>query len=85
MAKGFMRWSCLASREKYEVLKKGIVESFSQQKEFGFIIQDNGIKLPFHSISIQMDGYKVLNVGDRVGFEVEETTFGIEARKVTKL
>ena len=73
------------AREKYEVLKKGIVESYSQQKEFGFIIRDNGIKLPFHSFSIQIDGYKMLNVGDRVGFEVEETTFGPEARKVIRL
>jgi len=66
-------------------LKEGIVESYSQQKEFGFIIQDNGMKLPFHSSSIQMDGYKMLNVGDRVGFQVEETFSGPEARKVIKL
>jgi len=66
-------------------LKKGIVESFSQQKEFGFIIQDDGTKLPFYRSSIQMDGYKMINVGDRVGFEVKETTTGPEARTVIKL
>lgn len=66
-------------------MAKGTVDSYSEQKSFGFIIQDDGGKVLFHSSSIQMDGYKMLKGGDRVSFAVEETITWPEAKKVIKL
>ena len=64
---------------------KGIVDSYSQQKGFGFIIQDDGRKLSFERSSINMPGYKTLAPGDQITFEVKETIRGPEAMNVTKL
>jgi len=66
-------------------LVKGIVDSYSQQKGFGFIIQDNGRKLSFERSSINTPGYKILAPGDQVTFEVKQTLRGPEAMNVTKL
>jgi CspA family cold shock protein len=66
-------------------LLKGIVDSYSEQKGFGFIIQDNGKKLSFERSSINMPGYKALAPNDQVIFDVKETMRGPEAMNVTKL
>ena len=43
---------------------EGIVNSYSEQKGFGFITQDDGREVSFYRSSIQMDGYKKVNVGE---------------------
>lgn len=64
---------------------EGIVNSYSEQKGFGFITQDDGRELYFYRSSIQMDGYKKVNGGDRVSFDVTETIGGPEAKNIRKL
>lgn len=64
---------------------KGTVDSYSEQKGFGFIIQDDGKKLSFERSSINMAGYKTLAPNDQVTFNVKETVRGPEAMNVTKL
>ena len=64
---------------------KGIVESYSEQKGFGFIKQDDGEKTFFYRASINMSGYKTLNIGDRVRFRLKESVRGPEAIEVTKI
>ncbi len=64
---------------------KGIVDSYSEQKGFGFIIQDDGKKLSFERSSINMPGYKTLAPKDQVTFNVKETMRGPKAMNVTKL
>ncbi len=64
---------------------KGTVESYSEQKGFGFINQDDGEKAFFYRASINMSGYKFLNIGDRVRFELKASVRGPEAIEVTKI
>ena len=51
---------------------------------FGFINEDTGRDVFVHFSSISMDGYKSLNEGEAVVFEVEESTRGPEAKDVRK-
>jgi len=66
-------------------LAEGIVKWFDARKGYGFIKRDEGQDLFVHFSSIDMDGYKRLNEGDQVTFEIEETDRGPQARNVKKL
>ena len=61
-------------------MSKGTVESYSEQKGFGFIIQEDGKKVSFYRSSIQMDGYKKVNAGDRVSFDVERLSLALRLK-----
>jgi CspA family cold shock protein len=61
------------------------VKWFDARKGYGFIKRDEGQDLFVHFSSIDMDGYKRLNEGDEVSFEIEETDRGPQARNVRKL
>ena len=66
-------------------MAEGIVKWFDARKGYGFIKRDEGQDLFVHFSSINMDGYKRLNEGDQVTFEIEETDRGPQARNVRKL
>ena len=52
-------------------MNKGTVKFFNESKGFGFITPEGGDKDLFvHMSSIQMDGYKTLNDGQTVSYEV---------------
>ena len=55
---------------------------FNAEKGFGFITQDEGADLFVHFSSIQGDGYKSLDEGQRVEFEVGTGRKGPEAQNV---
>jgi CspA family cold shock protein len=61
------------------------VKWFSERKGYGFIEQDDGGDIFVHHSSINMAGFKTLNEGDRVSFEVGEGTKGPAAQNVTKI
>ena len=62
----------------------GTVKWFNDSKGFGFITPDDGGKDLFaHHSSIQMDGYKSLEDGQRVEFEIAQGQKGPQAEKVT--
>ena len=62
---------------------KGIVKWFNVSKGFGFISPDDGSSDVFvHFSSIQVDGFKTLQEGQRVRFEVETGPKGPEASNV---
>ena len=67
-------------------MTKGTVKWFSSQKGYGFITPENGAKDVFvHFSAMAGDGYKTLNEGDQVEFEIMQGPKGDQATKVVLL
>ena len=64
---------------------KGTVKWFNAKKGFGFISDEEGNDVFVHFSALQMDGFKVLDEGDEVEFEVLDGEKGPQAANVTKL
>ena len=62
----------------------GTVKWFDARKGYGFIQQDNGEDVFVHFANITMDGFKTLNEGDKVEFEIVEGDKGLHAGKVRR-
>ena len=63
----------------------GTVKWFNNEKGYGFIDQDNGEDIFVHYSAIKQDGYKTLCEGQKVEFELVETTQGLQALNVVGL
>ena len=66
-------------------MARGKVKWFSNQKGYGFIVPENGPDVFVHHTAIQGDGYKTLDEGQDVEFEIEAGPKGNHAVKVVKL
>jgi CspA family cold shock protein len=66
-------------------LPEGTVKWFSNRKGYGFIEKDEGGDLFVHHSAIDMDGYRTLEEGERVSFEIEEGDRGPAAKNVKRL
>ena len=66
-------------------MSKGIVKWFNASKGFGFIEQEDGADIFVHYSEIQNDGYKTLDEGSSVSFEVVEGQKGPAAANVVQL
>ncbi|GBE04960.1 MAG TPA: cold-shock protein [Nitrospirae bacterium] len=66
-------------------MAEGTVKWFNESKGFGFISKENGSDVFVHYSSLQGDGFKTLNEGDKVSFDVEEGEKGPKAVNVVKL
>ncbi len=64
-------------------MANGIVKWFNDSKGFGFIEQEGGNDVFVHHSAINAAGFKSLNEGDRVSFDVEEGQKGPAAANVT--
>ena len=64
-------------------MTNGIVKWFNERKGYGFIEQDEGPDVFVHHSGINATGFKSLNEGDRVSFDVEEGQKGPRAVNVT--
>lgn len=65
-------------------MQTGTVKWFNGSKGYGFITTDEGDDVFVHFNSIVGDGYKSLNEGDKVQFEVEQGAKGLQATSVSK-
>jgi CspA family cold shock protein len=66
-------------------MARGTVKWFNATKGYGFIAQENGKDVFVHYSAIQGDGYKTLEEGMTVEFEVTEGPKGPQASNVTKV
>ncbi len=66
-------------------METGTVKWFNGSKGFGFISREEGPDVFVHFKAIQGDGYKSLDEGDQVQFEVEQGPKGPNAANVTKI
>ncbi len=67
-------------------MAQGTIKWFDNKKGFGFIAQDEGGQDVFvHFSCITGEGFKTLEEGDRVEFEVINSDKGLKAAKVSKL
>ncbi|KAF5040848.1 cold-shock protein [Sedimentibacter sp. B4] len=64
-------------------MNKGTVKWFNAEKGFGFITRDNGNDVFVHFSAIQGNGYKSLEEGQAVSFDITQGSRGDQAANVT--
>jgi cold shock protein len=74
---------CIA-HEEATFMEKGTVKWFNAEKGFGFIERENGDDVFVHFSAIQSEGFKSLDEGQAVTFDVEEGQRGPQAANVQK-
>ena len=78
-----MQFSSANSEQGNAVSKEqGVVKWFNASKGFGFIQRQSGEDVFVHFSAIQSDGYKSLNEGQKVEFEVKQGPKGLQAENV---
>ena len=66
-------------------MNKGTVKWFNNQKGYGFISDEQGNDIFLHFSGIKSDGFKSLEEGQAVEFDVIDGAKGPQATNVTKL
>lgn len=66
-------------------MAQGTVKWFNAEKGFGFISQENGDDVFAHFSAIQSDGFKSLDEGQKVEFDIEQGQRGLQASNITKV
>ncbi|MCY6485018.1 cold-shock protein [Clostridium aestuarii] len=66
-------------------MKQGTVKWFNSERGFGFISVDGGEDIFVHFSAIQGDGFKTLEEGQKVEFEITTGERGPQAANVVKL
>ena len=65
-------------------METGTVKWFNGDKGFGFITRENGDDVFAHFLAIQSDGFKTLDEGQSVTFDVENSDRGLQAANIVK-
>ncbi len=66
-------------------MPQGTVKWFNAEKGFGFISRDDGDDVFVHHTGINGEGFRSLDEGQRVEFEITQGKKGLQAINVTKL
>jgi len=66
-------------------MASGKIKWFDNKKGFGFIAQSSGQDVFVHHTSITGQGFKTLNEGDEVSFEVVPSEKGLKAQNVQRV
>ena len=71
--------------QETQVQVRGSVKWFNDQKGYGFIAYEDTQDVFVHHTAIQMDGFRTLQQGEEVVFELHEGPKGPQARNVLRL
>jgi CspA family cold shock protein len=63
----------------------GVVKWFNNDKGYGFIKRNTGEDVFCHHSAIQASGYRTLNEGERVEFDVKQGPKGLQAENVRRV
>ncbi|MFL4356024.1 cold-shock protein [Streptococcus uberis] len=66
-------------------MTNGTVKWFNAEKGFGFITQENGTDVFAHFSEIQSNGFKSLDEGQKVSFDLEQGQRGLRATNICKI
>jgi CspA family cold shock protein len=75
----------MLKKKEGEKMERGTVKWFNNQKGYGFITPEEGPDVFVHHSAIQGDGYKTLDEGQSVEFEINDGPKGPEAKNVVKM
>jgi CspA family cold shock protein len=86
-ARSFFFFGTEANNETGEcvVKEKGIVKWFNAAKGYGFIQRNSGDDVFVHFSAIQANGYRTLDEGAEVEFEVKQGPKGLQAENVSRV
>lgn len=65
--------------------ERGIVKWFNNAKGYGFIARDGEVDVFVHHTAVNMEGFRTLNEGDAVTFEVVDGPKGLQATNVSRV
>jgi cold shock protein len=83
---GYIRLHCnfFKNARRQQEMERGKVKWFNSEKGFGFIEREGGEDVFVHFSAIQSDGFKSLEEGEEVTFEIENGQRGPQATNVSK-
>jgi CspA family cold shock protein len=82
VAQSEVRKQKIFRRKEGVIMANGVVKWFNNQKGYGFIEQEDGTDVFVHHTGINATGFKSLNEGDHVSFDVEQGKKGLAAINV---
>jgi cold shock protein len=78
-------FGCWSAKEACTFMTEGTVKWFNEAKGFGFLSREGGPDVFVHHSEIRAEGFRTLNEGDKVRFDVVDSPKGPRAANVVKV